>query len=405
MLGGRLTRFRCASVATVFAGWDAYRSKNESRRMTTVIHFPFSKTKHASVCAPTDPVLLASPTNRQGWNAGGRTVPEHMFEFSKKMPAIGADGDSKKLLTDALQEARTASDVTYAKIGQCNEDQLAKRLSDHVTYPPHLYDRDGFRVLMHAVLGLADGREFESSAAKANHVLQDVRLNEQLEPNDMANGMCAGTAARPIAIYMYPVHKKFDGQAEQLSLDVESHKRAIKQSFKEPSDRQQEDEDGEIYGQRLKFLNAKRCSEAKSSVEMPHKRSKENVAKPKKNFTTSMSMDLLDARKNKLLGSWSATPSPFEHRALVESKYIIDAIKKQLGPDAGATKLNELTGPYAFHSVLTKLNGSEGLSGFPTYAAKAPCAALHQALKNRWLAKPAASTTLSKFFGSGSAST
>jgi len=64
--------------------------------MTTVNPFLFSKsriskTKTASVCAPTDPVFLVSPTKRQGWNAGGRTVPEGMFGFSKKMPAIGLD--------------------------------------------------------------------------------------------------------------------------------------------------------------------------------------------------------------------------------------------------------------------------------------------------------------------------
>jgi len=327
-----------------------------------------------------------------------------MFDLSKKMPAtIGFDGDSKKLLADVVKEARTVHGITYAKIGQCNEDQLSARRNDLSTYPSHIYDRDRFRILIHGVLGRYDGREFESSAAKANNVLQDVRLNEQLEPLEMANGNCAGTAARPIAIYIYPVLEKFDDQAEQLSLDVESHKRFIKQSKvrKEPSDRQQEDEDDETHDQRLKFLHAKRCSEAKSSEPPVAKRSKENVAKPKKVRSISMSMDLFDARKNKILGPWSATPSPSEHRAIVESKYIIDAIQKQLGPDDGATKLNELTGPSQFGL----LNGSEGLSGFPSYSATAPCAALYQAVKNRWLAKPASSSALTKFFGSGSAST
>ena len=249
-----------------------------------------------------------------------------MFDFSKKMPAIGLDGDSKKLLTDVVKEARTASGFTDAKIGQCNEDQLSVRRNDQSTYPAHIYDRDRFRILIHGVLGRYDGREFESSAAKANNVLQDVRLNEQLEPLEMANGNCAGTAARPIAIYMYPVLEKFDGQAEQLSLDVESHKRVIKQSKvrKEPSDRQQEDEDDETHDQRLKFLKSQRCSESKSA-EPVAERSKENVAKPKRIYKT-MTLDFFGARKNKLLGPWSATPSPSEHRAIVESKYLIDAI-------------------------------------------------------------------------------
>jgi hypothetical protein len=193
---------------------------------------------------------------------------------------------------------------------------------------------------------------------------------------------------------MYPVLEKFDGQAEQLSLDVESHKRAIKQSRvrKEPSDRQQEDEDDETHDQHLKFLKSQRCSEAKSAEPTVAKRSKENVAKPKR-ICKTMTLDLFDARKNKLLGPWSATPSPSEHRAIVESKYLIDAIQKQLGPDKGATRLNELTGQYAFHSALRQLNGSEGLSGFPTYTTTAPCAALHQALKNRWLRKPSGSAS------------
>ena len=238
---------------------------------------------------------------------------------------------------------------------------------------------------------------FESSAAKANNVLQDMRLNEQLEPLEMANGGCAGTAARPIAIYMYPVLEQFVGRGEQLSLDVESHRRVLKQSKvrKEPSDMQQEGEDDETHDQRLKFLKSQRVSEAKieqhaSDVPVGHKRSKEAAAKPKQ-VRSTMPMELFDARKNKMLGKWSATPSPSEHRAIVESKYLIDAIQKQLGRDDASLRLNELTGPYAFHTVLTKLNkAGSGLSGFPAYTNGKHAAALHQAVKDRWLCKPTA---------------
>ena len=410
MFGARLISARCASVAIGLGAWEAFRSKDEPPLLSPVNRLLLSNTKLASVCVPTDPLLPASPTKRQGWSAGARTIPEHMFEYSTKMPAVGADGDSKKLVADAVKAARTVSDIKYAKIGQCNEDQLYNRRKDHQTYPPHIYDQDRFRVVMYGVLGLPDGREFESVGAKVNNVLQDVRLNDQLEPLQMSNQHCAGTSKRPIAIYMYPVHEKYDGQSEQLSLDVESHLRAMADAKrKEPTDMQQDGEDDETHDQRRKFLKAERiaaargASAAKSDVpvvracDVPGYVPKKTIAKP---------MEMFDGRKNRYLGRWSATPSPFEHRATVEAKYLVDTIMKQLGPDDGATKLNELTAEYKYHSVLTKLNSTSGLSGFPAYTHAREAKPLHQALKNRWLAKPASSeTTLTKFFGSGSAST
>ena len=406
MFGARLTSFRCASLASALAGSEAFRSTDEARFMTTVNLSLFSKTKTASVCAPTDPVLPASPTQRQGWSAGGRTVPEHMFEHSKKMPAHGFDGASKKLLTDALKEARTVNGFTYAKIGQCNEDQLRCRQDDKSMYPQHIYGRDRFRILMHGVLGRWDGRMFEWSAAKANNVLQDVRLNQQLEPLEMANHLCAITADRPIAVYVYPVREQYDGRGEHLSIDVEVYNRIVKDSKrKEPSDMQQDGEDDETHDKRLKFPNAKRNSEANKGSFGRGKTvpvdvdAEEAVAKPTQ--TRTLPMALFDSRKNKLLGGWSKTPSSTEHRAQLESRYLIEATQKQLGPDDGATLLNELTGPYAFHSVLRSLNkAGSGLSGFPSYNTSAHAAALHEAVKNRWLKKPTANNSS----GSGSAS-
>jgi hypothetical protein len=52
---------------------------------------------------------------------------------------------------------------------------------------------------------------------------------------------------------------------------------------------------------------------------------------------------LFDGRRNKYLGGWSATPSPSEHRAQVESKYIIDTTHQQLGRDQATIRLNEIT--------------------------------------------------------------
>ena len=103
MFGARLTGLRCAGVATSLAGWETFRSMDETRFMTTVNPFLSSHLKSASVCAPTDPVSPASP-GRKGWNAGARQLPAHMFRFSTKMPACGFDSDSQKLLRDAVKE-------------------------------------------------------------------------------------------------------------------------------------------------------------------------------------------------------------------------------------------------------------------------------------------------------------
>ena len=315
----RLTSFRCATVATGLAGLEAPRSMDESRFMTAVNPFLLSKAKSGAACAPTDPASFASP-GRQGWNTGARTVPVHMFDLSKKMPAIGFDGDSKKLLADVVKEARTVHGITYAKIGQCNEDQLCKRRNDQSTYPAHIYDRDRFRILMHGVLGRSDGRLFESSAAKANNALQGVRLNEQLEPLElepleMANGLCAGTATRPIAIYMYPVLEQFAGRGEQLSLGVESHKRVRKDTErKEPSDMQQEDEDDETHAQLLKFLKSQRASEAMVEQHAPTFQSDTSApiteadAKPKQ-VRSDGPMELFGARKKSFLANGARRPS------------------------------------------------------------------------------------------------
>ena len=185
----------------------------------------------------------------------------------------------------------------------------------------------------------------------------------------MANHGCAGTAARPIAIYMYPVREKFAGRGEQLDLDVESHKRVRQDSErKEKSDMQQEGEDDDTHKKRLKFLCSERMSAAKTgrhASDVPIAKRSTPVVKPPQ--PRVMPMDLFGARKNKVLGNWSKTPSPSEHRAQVEARYLIEAIQKQIGPDEATLLLNDMTGPYSFHSVLAKLNKRSGLSGFPAY--------------------------------------
>ena len=75
----------------------------------------------------------------------------------------------------------------------------------------------------------------------------------------------------------------------------------------------------------------------------------------------------------------------------MESRYLIDAIKDKLGDDAATERLNAITGPYAFHTVLTKLSKpGSGLTGFPAYTNGKQAAALQQAVKDRWLRKPPA---------------
>ena len=403
MFATRLTGFRCVAAATGLAGLEAPRSIDESRAMTPACHILISKTMSGAACAPTEPVCFASP-GRQGWNAGARELPEAAFRFSHKMTATGFNGDSQKLLMDAVKDVREKTGVNYAKIGQCNEDQLHKRQRDSSTYPAHIHNIEGMKILMHGVLGRHGGRSFGSTGAKANDKLQDVRLNQQLEPIEMVNHLCAGTLARPIAIYMMPVLEEFDGRSAQLAEDVARHNRAcLDAKRKDPTDMQQEGEDDETHKKRLKLLHSQRVSDSmsgKTKADVPvSEKSKPDVAKPPQ--VRKMSMELFDSRKNKLLGGWSATPSPSEHRAQVESRYLIGAIQKQLGPDEAALRLNETTGPYSFHTILNKLNITDsGLSGFPAYANGKRAAALHQAAKDRWLCKPTAHSSS----GSGSAS-
>ena len=324
------------------------------------------------------------------------------------MPATGFGGDSKKLLMDVVKEVRAETGVTYAKIDQCYEDCPHRRKTDLSAYPPHIYDQDTFRVLVHGVLGRPDGRFFESTAAKANDQLQDVRINQQLEPIAMANHGCSGTLARPIAIYMFPVSEEYNDRGAQLAEDIGSFSRAqLDSKRKDPSDMQQEGEDDETHKKRLKFLASQRRSEAKlerheSDIPVANAWSKPDdadVAKPPQ--VRKLPMALFDARKNKLLGGWSATPPPSEHRAIVESKYLIDAMHQQLGCDEAALRLNEVTSPYSFHSWLSKLSKTDsGLSGSPAYTGNQKrTAALHQAVKDRWLGTPHPSSS-----GSGSAS-
>ena len=363
--------------------------------MTTVNPFLSSHLKSASVCAPTDPVSPASP-GRKGWNAGARQLPAHTFRFSTKMPACGFDSDSQKLLRDLVKDVRAETDVNYAKIGQCNEDCLYKRATDASTYPSHIYDRSKMLVLMHGVLGLPEGRFFESTGAKANDKLQDVRLNQQLEPIEMVNHLCAGTLDRPIAICMMPVVAEYDGRSAQLTEVANSHDRACADAKrKDPTDMQQEGEDDETHDLRLKLLRSQRCSQAnidesRGAAVPVAKRSKPDVV-PKPPRQSRLSMAQFDATRNKLLGSWSKTPSPTEHRAQVESRYLIEAIKDQLGDDAATERPNAITGPYAFHTVLSKLSKpGSGLTGFPAYSDAKRAAALQQAVKDRWLCKPPA---------------
>ena len=400
----RLASFRYVAAATGLAGLEAPRSIDESRAVLPASHILISKTMSGAACAPTESVCFASP-GRQGWNAGARALPAAAFRYSHKMPAEGFGGVSQKLLVDAVKDVRAETGVNYAKIGQCNEDQLYQRGMDATSYPSHIYDRSKMLVLMHGVLGRPDGRSFESTGAKANDKLQDVRLNQQLEEFEMANHLCAGTLARPIAIYMMPVVEEFDGRSAQLTEDVASHNRVcLDAKRKDPTDMQQEGENDETHQKRLKFLHSQRVSDSmsgKTKADVPvSEKSKPDVAKSAKQVRKPL-MDLFNARKNPLLGVWSATPSPTEHRALVESRHLIDAIQKQLAPNEATLRLNEITGPYAFHTVLKGLRKTDsGLSGFPAYTNGKSTAALHQAVKDRWLRKPTAHNSS----GSGSAS-
>ena len=318
----RLASFRYVAAATGLAGLEAPRSIDESRAVLPASHILISKTMSGAACAPTESVCFASP-GRQGWNAGARALPAAAFRYSHKMPAEGFGGVSQKLLVDAVKDVRAETGVNYAKIGQCNEDQLYQRGMDATSYLSHIYDRSKMLVLMHGVLGRPDGRSFESTGAKANDKLQDVRLNQQLEEFEMANHLCAGTLARPIAIYMMPVVEEFDGRSAQLAEDVASHHRAsLDAKRKDPTDRQQEGEDNETHDMRLNMLKRQRISEAALGQPKPRKPVSEKpepvVAKSAKQVRKS-SMHQFNGQKNALLGSWSATPSPSEHRAQIES--------------------------------------------------------------------------------------
>ena len=66
--------------------------------------------------------------------------------YSQKTPAAGYDADSRTLPQDTVKQVRE-------EMGQCNEDCLAQRRKDESTYPSHGYKQNGFRVLMHGVLG------------------------------------------------------------------------------------------------------------------------------------------------------------------------------------------------------------------------------------------------------------
>ena len=109
--------------------------------MTKVCNNLLLTTKSSAVCAPTVPVCVASP-GRQGWNADARELPAALFSFSQKAPAAGYDGDSRKLRMEGVKQVRDETGIEYAKIGQCNEDQLNNRRRDGETYPPHIYDKD-----------------------------------------------------------------------------------------------------------------------------------------------------------------------------------------------------------------------------------------------------------------------
>ena len=381
---------------TTGLGLEALRFVDEHRVVEKKCNFLISLTKSASVCSPTDNVIPPSHLLK-GWSAGERTLPAHTFRFSHQVPETGFDGNSQKLLRDTLKAARLATDVQYAKIGQCNEDQLQNRAWSQPTYPYHIYDRNKFVVLMHGILGLPDGRFFESTGAKTNNGLQDVRLNEQLEPEEMVNGNCHGTLDRPIAIYMMPVLEEYDNRPTALTADVAAHRRVVNDNNrKEESDRQQEGEDAATHDLRIKFLRSQRC--AQSNIDAPRglfvrgdtTEDSMAVAKPKRK-TALQSMALFDGKKNKLLGGWSNNPSSTEHRATVESGYLIDALKDQLGDAKATERLNAITGKHAYHTCLAKLSKPDsGLTGFPVYNDAKKAKALQQAVKDRWLSKPPA---------------
>ena len=324
-------------------------------------------------------------------------LPAHAFRFSQKMPGGGFDGISQKLLRDTLKEARSATDAKYSKIGQCNEDQLMIRSRNQQTYLSHIYDGSKIVVLMHGVLGLPDGRFFESTGAKTNDKLQDVRLNEQLEPEDMSNWTCEGSLDRPIAIYMMPVKEEYDTRPTALTEDVARHIRVVNDTKRKvETDKQQEGEDDATHDLRLKFLRSQRM--AQPNLDAPRglcatgakTEAEPGVAKPPRK-TAWQSMALFDGTKNKLLGGWSKTPSSTEHRAKIEAGYLIDAIKGQLEDEKATELLNAITGPYAYHTVLAKLSKpGSGPTGFPSYNESKKAAALQQAVKDRWLCKPPA---------------
>ena len=388
--------WRAFAVSTGLVGLEASHSSDGSSAVPKNQNFLLMMTKMpASVCAPAEHECLASP-GRKGWSFGERQLPAHAFRFARKMPSTGFDAAAQQLVRDALKEARTGLDVQYAKIGQCNEDCLYKRQTANSMYPPHIFDKPNMVVLMYGVLGLHNGRCFESTGAKNNDTLQDVRLNEQREPDEMANAGCAGTLDRPIAIYMMPVKAEYDNRPTALSKDVACHIRITNDSKRKiESDMQQEGEDDETHDLRLKLLRSQRCSQAnidesRGAAVPVVKRSKPDVV-PKPPRQSRLSMAQFDATRNKLLGSWSKTPSPTEHRAQVESRYLIEAIKDQLGDDAATERPNAITGPYAFHTVLSKLSKpGSGLTGFPAYSDAKRAAALQQAVKDRWLCKPPA---------------
>jgi hypothetical protein len=255
-----------------------------------------------------------------------------MFAYSQKAPAAGYGADSRKLLQDTVKQVREEMGIEYAKIGQCNEDCLAKRRKDESTYSSHVYGRNGFRVLMHGVLGRPDGRMVESVAAKSNNKLQGLRLNKELEPLDMSNANCQGALARPIAIYLFPIKEEFHGRRKQLAADTERYNRAQNagRCSKDASDMQQEGEDDETHAKRPKFLQRERQSASMSAPD------KKNAKRPKQeakvNATPPMQpMWQSNGRYNKYLGAWSTMPTPTEHRAKAESKYLIGIINQQLG--------------------------------------------------------------------------
>ena len=311
-----------------------------------------------------------------------------MFAYSQKAPAAGYGADSRKLLQDTVKQVRDEMGIEYAKIGQCNEDCLAKRRKDESTYSSHVYGRNGFRVLMHGVLGRPDGRMVESVAAKSNNKLQGLRLNKELEPLDMSNANCQGALARPIAMYLFPIKEEFHGRRKQLAADTERYNRAQNagRCSKDASDMQQEGEDDETHAKRPKFLQRERQSASMSAPDKKKRQAPQTRSQGERNAADAADVAVQRAIQQVPRGmERDANPNRASRKGRVQVPDRHHQPAAWLRQQA-TTMLNEITSKNSSPGMLRLLNKTDGLSGLPTYAANPKAnAALHHAVKDRWL--------------------